>query len=311
MFSNHFYHETLRNTVVAFGTLFNDITIIKKNSDGSERTQIQVPLAYAAREKFIQRLKEDSRLNDDTNPNPHVQMTLPRLSFNMVSMSYDSGRKRNTIHRKKIKDIEGSQDHLSYQYAEVPYNIGFELGVYATTFEDGLQIVEQIVPYFTPEFNLTFQRAGGTSDINTKVDLPIILESVNLEQEYLGDFESRRLLIWTLSFTVKTNLYGPVRREKTILDSSVTLFNLDGLGLTSGQIVGHTGGDEYRSLTGNTYYGASSRIDLGVTGGTGIYIDGSQETPNADPPYTSAKIKYQFDDPDGGDDVIDTTGATI
>lgn len=309
MFSNHFYHETLRNTVVAFGTLFNDVTIVKKNADDSERIQVQVPLAYAAREKFIQRLKEDSRLDDSTNSNPHVQMTLPRMSFNMVSMQYDAARKRNTIHRRRVKDIEGEQGYLSYQYAEVPYNVGFELGVYAGTFEDGLQIIEQIVPYFTPEFNVTFQKAGGTSDINEKIDLPIILESVNLEQDYLGDFESRRLLIWTLTFNVKTNLYGPIKRDKTILESSVTLFDLDGL--TSGQITGHTGGDDYRSSEDNNVFGAVSRIDIGISGGTGIFIDGSQETPNADPPYTFTEMKYQFDDPNGGDDVIDTTGATI
>ena len=309
MFSNHFYHETIRNTVVAFGTLFNDMTIVKKNADGSERVSVQVPLSYAAREKFIQRLNEDTRLDDDTDPNPHVQLSLPRMSFNMLSMSYDAVRKRNTIHRRRIKDIEGDQEYLSYQYAEVPYNIGFELSVYASTFEDGLQIIEQIVPYFTPEFNVTFQKAGGTSDINTKIDLPIILESVNLDYNYLGDFEERRILIWTLNFNVKTNLYGPIKREKTILDSSITLFDLDGF--TSGQITGHTGGDEYRSLTGNTYYGAVSRIDIGISGGTGIFVDGSQETPNAIPPYTFTETKYEFNDPDGGSDAINTTGATV
>lgn len=309
MFANHFYHETIRNSVVAFGTLFNDLKIVKKNADGTDRITVQVPLAYAAREKFIQRIQQDTRLDDDTNSNPHVQMTLPRMAFNMVSMSYDPSRKRNTIHRRRIKDTESEQGYLSYQYTEVPYNLGFELGIYATTFEDGLQIVEQIVPYFTPEFNVTFQKAGGTSDINTKIDLPIILESVNLDYEYLGDFEERRLLIWTMNFNVKSNLYGPEKRAKNILSSSVTLFDLDGL--TSGQITGHTGGDEYRSLTGNTYFGAVSRIDIGISGGTGIFVDGSHETPNADPPYTFTETKYQFNDPDGGDDVIDTTGATV
>jgi len=298
MFANHFYHETIRNSVVAFGTLFNDMTIVKKNADGSERIEVQVPLAYAPKEKFIQRLKEDTRLDDETNPNPHVQITLPRMSFNMVSMAYDPTRKRNTTHRRRIKDVEGEQGYLSYQYSEVPYNFGFELAIYASTFEDGLQIVEQIVPYFTPEFNVTYQKAGGDSDINTKIDLPIILETVNLEYDYLGDFEERRMLIWTMNFNIKANLYGPTRREKTILSTSSVLFDLDGF--TSGQIInGQTGG------------GAVSRIDVGISGGTGIFVDGSHETPNADPPYTSKEIKYQFSDPDGGDDVIDTSGATV
>lgn len=310
MFGNHFYHETIRNSVVAFGTLFNDMTIVKKNADESDRISVQVPLAYANREKFIQRLKEDTRLDDETNPNPHVQMTLPRMSFNMVSMSYDASRKRNTIHRRRIKDTQGTQGYLSYQYSEVPYNLGFELGIYATTFEDGLQIVEQIVPYFTPEFNVTFKTAGGTSDINSQIDLPIILESVNLDYDYLGNFEERRLLIWTMNFNAKANLYGPEKRAKTILNSSVTLFDLDGL--TSGQITGHTGGNEYRSSEDNTVFGAVSRIDIGISGGTGIFIDGSQETPNADPPYTFTETSYQFNDPDGiTNDVIDTTGATV
>lgn len=309
MFASHFYHETIRNCVVAFGTLFNDLTILKKNADGTDRISVQVPLAYAAREKFIQRLNEDTRLDDETNPNPHVQMTLPRMSFNMVSMSYDPTRKRNTIHRRRIKDTQNEQGYLSYQYSEVPYNLGFELGIYATTFEDGLQIVEQIIPYFTPEFNVTFQKAGGDTDINSKIDLPIILESVNLDYEYLGDMESRRLLIWTMNFNVKSNIYGPTKRAKTILSSSVTLFDLDGN--TSGQISGHTGGDEYRSSEDNNVFGAISRIDTGISGGTGIFIDGSQETPNADPPYTTTDIKYTFIDAGISGDVIDTTGATI
>lgn len=310
MFASHFYHETIRNSVVAFGTLFNNLTIVKKNADDSTRITVQVPLAYATQEKFILRLKEDSRLDDDTNPNPHDQLTLPRMSFNMISMNYDSSRKRNSIHRRRIKDTQNSQDYLSYQYTEVPYNLGFELGIYATTFEDGLQIVEQILPYFTPEFNVTFQKAGGTSDINTKIDLPIVLEAVNLNYEAIGSFDERRLLIWTMNFNVKTNLYGPIKRGKTILDSSVTFFDIDGL--TSGQISGHSGGYDYRSLAGNTYLGAVSRVDLGISGGTGIFVDGSHETPNADPPYTFTETKYQFNDPDGvTNDVIDTTGVTV
>ena len=301
MFQSHFYHETIRNTVVAFGTLFDDIKVQKLNADGTERISIQVPLAYAAREKYIQRLKEDSRLNDDEYPNTHVQMTLPRMSFNMTSMNYDASRKRNTIHRRRIKDTSGTQENLSYQYAEVPYNLGFELAVYASTFEDGLQIVEQVVPYFTPEFNVTFQKAGGTSDMNTKIDLPIILEGVNLDYDFLGEMETRRLLNWTLTFNVKSYLYGPVRRDKTIIYTQATLYDL-GDGLTSGQVAG---------LCGAT--GAVSRIDIGISGGTGIFIDGSQEDPNAIPPYTFMKTEYQFNNPAGSGtgDVIDSGGETV
>jgi hypothetical protein len=301
MFQSHFYHETIRNTVVAFGTLFDDIKVQKLNADGTERISIQVPLAYAAREKYIQRLKEDSRLNDDEYPNTHVQMTLPRMSFNMTSLNYDASRKRNTIHRRRIKDTSGTQENLSYQYAEVPYNLGFELAVYASTFEDGLQIVEQVVPYFTPEFNVTFQKAGGTSDMNTKIDLPIVLEGVNLDYDFLGEMETRRLLNWTLTFNVKSYLYGPVRRDKTIIYTQATLYDL-GDGLTSGQVAG---------LCGAT--GAVSRIDIGISGGTGIFIDGSQEDPNAIPPYTFMRTEYQFNNPAGSGtgDVIDGGGETV
>ena len=271
MFESHFYNETIRNVVTAFGTLFNNINIQKLDADGNEVSKIRVPLAYSTREKFIQRLREDDRLDDEEYPNAHVQMTLPRMSFSMGSMSYDPTRKRNTTHRRRIKDTQNTQNFLTYQYAEVPYNFGFELGVYAGSFNDGLQIVEQILPYFTPEFNLTFQRSGGTSDLYTKMDVPIVLDSVNLEYDALGDMETRRLLIWNMSFTAKYYLHGPTKREKTITSSDVTLFQLDGF--TSGQISGSTGTDEQRSATGPSgdltgLTGAVSRIIVGPSGPT-------------------------------------------
>ena len=258
MFESHFYNQTIRDVVTAFGTLFNNINIQKLDADGDEVSKIRVPLAYATREKFIQRLREDDRLDDGEYPNAHVQMTLPRMSFSMGSMSYDPARKRNTTHRRRIKDTQNTQNFLTYQYAEVPYNFGFELGVYAGSFNDGLQIVEQILPYFTPEFNLTFQRSGGTSDLYTKMDVPIVLDSVNL------------------AFTAKYYLHGPTKREKTITSSDVTLFNIDGL--TSGQISGTTGTDEQRSATGPSgdltgLTGAVSRIIVGPSGSTADISD--------------------------------------
>lgn len=301
MFQRHFYNESIRNVVVAFGSLFNKINIEKKNADGSQRALIQVPLSYSNQEKFLRRLRYDARLDDDDNPN--VEITLPRLSFNMSSINYDGSRKRATISRRYNVDPQGTQTKLARQYAEVPYNFGFELGIYAANFDDGLQIVEQILPYFTPEFTVTLKEEGGTADIYSKVDIPIVLESVDTDYDFLGDYDTRRILIWNLNFTAKANLYGPTKTSGVITKSTATIFNWDDV--LSIDEVGTTSGDG--SCTGPT--GAMARIDV-VPNPTGAMPDGSHASPTADPPYTYSTHIYEFGI-SGGSGPIGTRGCTI
>ena len=291
MFQRHFYNESIRNVVIAFGSMFNSINIEKKNADGSQRALVQVPLSYANQEKFLRRLRYDARLDDDDNPN--VSLTLPRLSFNMSNMTYDPSRKRSTIGRRYGADKSGDITKLAVQYAEVPYNFNFELGVYTPNFDEGLQIVEQILPYFTPEFTVTLKDEGGTAGLYNKIDIPIVLESVDSDYDYLGDYDTRRILIWNMNFTAKAYLYGPVQTSGVIKRTKATIFNWDDV--LSFDEVGTTSGSS-ASIGGSACVGptgAMARIDV-VPNPTGAMPDGSHTGPTADPPYGYTTHIWEF-----------------
>lgn len=199
MLGNYFYHKIIRKTVVAFGTLFNNIEIQRVNSSGGVDEVMKVPLAYGPTDKFI------ARLNQNPDPtNKRVEITLPRISFEMTSIDYDSSRK--VAPTNKIK-IPSSLGNAKTAYMPVPYNLEFELGVIAKTQDDSLQIIEQILPYFQPHFNLSIKLIEEIDEIR---DIPITLNSINYSDQYEGDFATRRALIYTLKFTAKTYLYGPV-----------------------------------------------------------------------------------------------------
>ena len=146
----HFYHSSVRKLVIAFGSLFNDIHISRKNPDGSEKERIRIPLSYGPKEKFLRRLNERSSLDGSAN----VEVTLPMMGFEITSITYDPSRKRNTL-SKKTQRSQTSPEQIKYSYAEVPYNFDFTLSILVRNMDDGLQIVEQILPYFTPEFNVS------------------------------------------------------------------------------------------------------------------------------------------------------------
>jgi len=199
MLGNTFYHETIRKCIVGFGTLFNDIHITRKDSSGTVTQSMKVPLAYGAKQKFLTRLREDPSLTKT------VAITLPRIGFEIGQISYDSTRKLNKI--QKVKKAGTAGNKVDTQYMPVPYNIDFELYAMSKNSDDALQIVEQILPYFQPDYTITI---NDIVQMSSKRDVPIILTGVSYEDNYEGDIGERRALIYTFSFTAKMYLYGPV-----------------------------------------------------------------------------------------------------
>jgi hypothetical protein len=192
----YFYNEIFRKTIISFGTLFNDITI--KQTDST----VKVPLAYGPTQKFLARLEESPDLNKRT------AMTLPRMSFEFTGLTYDPSRKVTTTQQITVKDpTTGQGSKTKKAFMPVPYNMQFELSVMTKLNDDALQIVEQILPYFQPSYNLTVQLV---ETIKEKRDIPIILESVTMDDQYEGNYTTRRVLMYTLRFSAKTYLFGPV-----------------------------------------------------------------------------------------------------
>ena len=199
MLGSTFYHETLRKCIIGFGTLFNDIHIIRKDSSGNTIQSMKVPLAYGAKQKFLSRLTEDPSLTKT------VAITLPRIGFEIGQIAYDSTRKLNKI--QKVKKAGSAGNKVDTQYMPVPYNINFELFAMSKNSDDALQIVEQILPYFQPDYTITI---NDIVQMSSKRDVPIVLTGISYEDNYAGDWAERRAIIYTMSFTAKCYLYGPV-----------------------------------------------------------------------------------------------------
>jgi hypothetical protein len=198
MLGTYFYHEIIRKTVVSFGTIFNNINVRHKDSSGNSVSQIKIPLAYGPVQKFLARIEQQPDLNKP------IAMTLPRLSFEMTSIQYDPTRKSSLTQTFNTCDGGGNVKKV---YMPVPYNIGFQLNLIAKLQDDALQVVEQILPFFQPSFNLTIDLVDS---IGEKKDVPIVLDNVTFTDDYEGDFSTRRVLIYTFNFTVKTYLFGPI-----------------------------------------------------------------------------------------------------
>jgi hypothetical protein len=198
MLGTYFYHEIIRKTIVSFGTIFNQIHIRHQDSNGNGISDIRVPLAYGPIQKFLARIDQQPELNKP------IAMTLPRMSFEMTSIQYDPTRKANITQTFKTLDNGGN---LKKVFMPVPYNIGFELSILAKLNDDALQVVEQILPFFQPSFNLTIDLVDS---IGEKRDIPLTLNNISFQDDYEGDFSTRRALIYTLGFTAKTYLFGPI-----------------------------------------------------------------------------------------------------
>ena len=196
----YFYHEILRRTVISFGTLFNNIAIKHTNSSDQVVSVIKVPLAYGPTQKFL------ARLNQSPDLNKSVAMTLPRMSFEFIGLTYDPSRKVTTTQQFTVKDTTTGTE-TKKAYMPVPYNMQFELSIMSKLNDDALQIIEQILPYFQPSYNLTVELVNS---IDEKRDIPVILENITMQDDYEGDFSTRRVLLYTLRFSAKTYLFGPV-----------------------------------------------------------------------------------------------------
>jgi hypothetical protein len=208
MFGNYFYNESMRRMTIGFGQIFNNIQIKRKDSTGKVIQTIRVPLAYGPKEKFLVRLDQQSSLS-----NREFAITLPRMGFEISSIAYDPTRKLTRIQRFKRVKTNKDGKVLDFNYTPVPYNISYNLYSFTASAEAGLQIIEQILPFFQPDFTVTI---NAIPDLNIKRDIPIVLNSVSYDDTYSGDFQTRRAVIYTLNFTAKTYLFGPSTSQKVI-----------------------------------------------------------------------------------------------
>jgi hypothetical protein len=214
MLDQRFYWGTIRKAIVAFGNMFNNITIQRTDANGNVVQLQKVPLSYSPKQKFLTKIRQQP--NVDTQ---NVQVLLPRMGFEMISLDYDPNRKISPIQQSRTIN---SSSAANAQYAPTPYNINVILYVYAKNQDDGLQVIEQILPYFNPDYNLTIK---AVPQLNIKNDLPIILNSIGFEDDYEGDLTTRRSIIWTLSFVLKLNFYGPVSKQGVIKKTTSNIFN--------------------------------------------------------------------------------------
>lgn len=211
--NNVFYHGIIRKSIVAFGRLFSDVYIDRKQGDsvnGPTVQRLQIPIAYAPKEKWLVRIEQDPTLEN------HTYTTLPRMSFEITGYAYDSSRKFNKMNKMVCNDGTSSTS----MFSPVPYNVNISLYVLTKTQEDGLQIIEQILPTFSPEYTLAI---NAVPQMNIIQDIPVILNDISVSDEYDGDFETRRFVTHTLSFTLKLNLFGSVQNNKPIYTSTANV----------------------------------------------------------------------------------------
>ena len=210
MFENHFYNESTRRMVSVFGSIFNDMEVVKKDSAGKVLQKIKVPLGYAPRTKVL------ARLNEQTS-DPKLAIKLPRLSFEISSMEYDANA-RVSKHKNYTKVITGDTLQLNKLGAPAVYKVGFELNLLASTQDEALQLLEQILPMFQPEYTVTIK---DIPSMDIKTDTPIVLQSVQLNDDYEGDLVTRRAIVYTLVFGTRIRYYRGIGKSKQILQTEV------------------------------------------------------------------------------------------
>jgi hypothetical protein len=214
MFGSQYYHGTLRKYIISFGNLFNDIVIARLNTAGERIQSIAVPLAYGPKEKFLVRLRQDPNLDQA------VAITLPRMGFEITGMTYAPARKLSST-LKNVTLKSDDNDRLKTQYVPVPYDINILLSIFVSNADDGAQILEQILPYFRPEFTTNVRLIP---EMNVVVDTPVVLQDISIEDTYEGDFDTRRALIYNLTFSMKAYIYGPVANQGVIKRSITNIF---------------------------------------------------------------------------------------
>ena len=246
----YFYNEIFRRTIISFGSLFNNILIKQDDSSGDVNNQFKVPLAYGPTQKFLARITQQPDLNKS------VSLSLPRMSFEFVGLTYDPSRKVTQTQKFK-KALTSSKTSIQTAYMPVPYNMEFELAIMTKLNDDMLQIVEQILPYFQPAYTMS---VNLVESIGEKRDIPVTLESISMDDDYEGDFSSRRALVYTLRFSAKTYLFGPISSASSDIIKKVSV----------GYVAGSTGaGTPQRDLT----YAVEPRAIKNYTGTVLTTID--------------------------------------
>jgi hypothetical protein len=268
MFGSQFYHQSIRKYVITFGNMFNDIVVRRLNTSGVSLQSVAVPLAYGPKEKFLVRITQDPNLDQQ------VAIQLPRMGFEMTTLSYD-GQRRLAGTSRNVKVVD-DKNKLDFTYMPVPYDLNFNLYAYVRNADDGAQIMEQIVPYFGPEWT---NQVRLIPDMNLIQDVPTILNTVSIEDTYEGDFNNRRALIYTFDFTMKAYFYGPVRRQGIIKRAQIDF------GIVTGNTSNKITIDDFART------GRSSRITVQP----GLLANGSPTTNSAASiPYTQIEATDDY-----------------
>lgn len=292
MFGNEFYHETIRRYVIVFGTMFNDMVVWRRNDAGDIVKRIKVPIAYGPRAKFLSRIRQDPNL---TKPDA---ISLPRMSFQISGYNYDPTRKLPTAGQMRAP---GTSDNVNASvYNPVPWNIDFELSIYVLNAEDGTQLIEQILPYFTPEWTNTMKLVD---DLDLRMDVPVVLNTINTDDSYEDAYENRRTIIHTLSFTMKGYLFGPVKNKDIIQIANTRTFVIDGF---SANLASEAGAIGSNSTLANTLFFTTTQVRPGMdangnpTTDPAISVPAANIAANDNWAYivtTNTNIDFPVDDP--------------
>jgi|APFre7841882654_1041346.scaffolds.fasta_scaffold17106_4 hypothetical protein len=213
--NSHFYYRSINKLVVSFGNLFNDIDIVRFTKDGTPKEKFKVPLSYAQKEKYI------TRITSDANLTKSVMTVVPRMSFVIDTIAYDETRKQITTLKNYNKT---SSTNIDSQYVPVPYNFGFNVSLFTRNIEDATQVLEQILPFFTPDYTMTIDFMNS---IGRTYDVPVILNSVTSSTEYEGTMDNTRIITWELEFTAKSYIWPPINDAGIIKQIDVNLRNYE------------------------------------------------------------------------------------
>lgn len=219
MFGTYFYHEKIRKCVAMFGRMFNNIYVIRKNSSGGAISQVKVPLSYAPKRKYLERIRE----NPDLYNNTQVAIKLPRMSFEITNFAYDTSRQLTKTSTFKTSGTDGTNRQKFFP--PVPYTINFQLNVYAKSQDDALQVVEQILPYFNPQYTLTV-KPFTTEYPDFKEDIPIIIQGVSFSDDFEGAVEARRTIVYALDFEMKVSFHGPIATTGIIRQADAVFYDI-------------------------------------------------------------------------------------
>jgi len=224
MFGNTYYHGVIRKYIITFGSMFSDIDVQRFNSSNERIQTLRVPIAYGPKEKFLVRLAQDPNLDQD------VAISLPRMSFELVNMNYNPTRKLPSTLKDYRTPSTSDPNKVNSLYTPVPYDFNIALSVFVKNADDGVQILEQIIPFFAPEWTNSLKLVSG---IDMSVDVPTVLNDITTEDTYEGDFATRRALIHTLNFTMKGYIFGPIRTSGVIKRSTINTNLIDGTSTSS------------------------------------------------------------------------------